>query len=130
MKKFIWLSGFLFCAFFSMDAFAHMEIEPFSLSEFGPFDLDRAIRLFKSYDNVVEGDRARIRLALDRFDRAMRRQYPGDAALELAIALESLLGDSSTELTWKVSLRSALLAGGTKSERRDLRVRLRMHFSV
>jgi hypothetical protein len=46
--------------------------------------------------------------------------------LELCIALEALLGDDGvTELTWKVGLRSALLAGQTKAAR--LRVRTIVH---
>jgi hypothetical protein len=41
--------------------------------------------------------------------------------MELAIGLDSLLGDGEGELTWKVSLRSALFVAGTKAERRERR---------
>jgi hypothetical protein len=41
--------------------------------------------------------------------------------MELAITLDSLLGDGEGELTWKVGLRSALLVVGTKSERLERR---------
>jgi hypothetical protein len=60
--------------------------------------------------------------AIDRFDRAVRRHDPGDAAVELATALEGMLGgDGNGELTWKVNFRSALVAGGSIGTRTRVR---------
>jgi Apea-like HEPN len=98
-----------------------MEVRPTKLVSFGVFDTDRAQGLVQAYLALNADARGRIHLALDRFDRALRRHAPGDAAMELAISLDSLLGDSEGELTWKVSLRSALLVAGTKSERLERR---------
>jgi hypothetical protein len=98
-----------------------IDIRPIDLRSFGAFDVDRAQRLVRGYLALDADTRRRIHLALDRFDRALRRHTPGDAAMELAITLDSLLGDGEGELTWKVGLRSALLVGGTKSERSERR---------
>jgi len=92
-----------------------------NLVSYGVFDTARAQRLVQAYLALDAGARGRIHLALDRFDRALRWHMPGDAVTELAISLDSLLGDGEGELTWKVSLRSALLVGGTKSERLERR---------
>jgi hypothetical protein len=48
----------------------------------------------------------------------MRRHSAGDVAVEISIALDALLGDPEGELTWKVGLRAALLAGGKKPDRK------------
>src|SRR5262249_34865434 len=98
-----------------------MDVRPMNLVSYGVFDTARAQRLVQAYLALDAGARGRIHLALDRFDRALRWHMPGDAATELAISLDSLLGDGEGELTWKVSLRSALLVAGTKSERLERR---------
>jgi len=98
-----------------------MEVRPRDLVSFGVFDIERAQRLVRAYLALDADARGRIHLALDRFDRALRRHTPGDAAIELAISLDSLLGDGQGELTWKLGLRSALLVAGTKSERVERR---------
>ena len=67
---------------------------------------------------------------MERFDRAMRRHSAGDAAVELAIALDALLSDGESELTWKVSLRSALLAGGDKNARMESRAIIAAVYSL
>jgi hypothetical protein len=97
------------------------EVRPRDLVSFGVFDTERAQRLVRTYLALDAGARGRIHLALDRFDRALRRHTPGDAAMELVICLDSLLGDGEGELTWKVGLRSALIVAGTRSERFERR---------
>jgi hypothetical protein len=98
-----------------------IDVRPMHLVSFGVFDSERAQRLVQAYLALDADARGRIHLALDRFDRALRRHTPGDAAMELAISLDSLLGDGEGELTWKVGLRSALIVSGTKSERLERR---------
>jgi hypothetical protein len=57
-------------------------------------------------------DRERVRLALDRLNLAVRRHRVAEQALELGIALETLLTDDNPgENTFKLGLRAALLAG-------------------
>jgi hypothetical protein len=60
-------------------------------------------------------------MAVDRFDRALSRRDPGDAAVELSTALETLLGDGAGELVWKVGLRAALVGRGTLEQRKRIR---------
>jgi hypothetical protein len=86
----------------------------------GPFDKMRARKLVKNYFALQSGTREKVDLALNRFNQAMQRREPGDAAIDIAIALECLVSDGGiTELTWKVALRSALLASGNLDQRKD-----------
>ena len=55
-----------------------------------------ACELVPLFLNMTGSSRARIHLAMDRFDRSMRRLDSGDAAVELSIALESPIGDQET----------------------------------
>src|SRR5262249_38119267 len=68
-----------------------LEIQPMMLTSYGVFEPTRASALVPRYLGIQGPVRKRIRFALDRFDRAMRRHNPGDAAVELAFALDSLL---------------------------------------
>jgi hypothetical protein len=111
-------------------SFSSMEIEPMALRSFGEFSSDLATKIVSKYFELEAEDRSRIRLAIERFDRAMRRHQAGDVAVELAIALEAILGDGGTELTWKVGLRSALLVSGTQEERVKLRKIVRGIYSL
>jgi hypothetical protein len=94
------------------------------------FDAIRAAELVHGFTKLTGQDRARVHLALERFERSLRRQTAGDAALELSIALESLLGDGGTELTWKVGLRSALLVDGSHADRTRLRAMIQSIYSL
>jgi len=95
----------------------HQELEPMSLPEVDQWDAQKVRKLVSSYLRLSGEDLTRVKRALDRFDRSMKRHTHGDTALELAIALEALLGDETTELKWRVSLRSALLAAGPIKDR-------------
>ena len=97
------------------------ELQPSVLQSFGSFNPELAPSLLQKYLALDSSSRSRVRLSLDRFDRSMRRHHPGDAAMELAIGLDSLLGDGEGELAWKVSLRSALLVEGTMLEKQRRR---------
>jgi hypothetical protein len=63
---------------------------------------------------ATKGDlRAGLHISLGRLARAMRSNFPGDKALDLAIAAESLLaGRGFGEYRYKVSLRAGLLTEG------------------
>ena len=97
------------------------EIQPIQLRTYGPFDADRAVQMVQGYFALAGQTHDRLRLAVARFDQSMRRHEMGDAAVELAIALDALLGDGQGELVSKISLRSALLAGSTKLSRLEIR---------
>ncbi len=74
--------------------------------------------LVKRYACVEETCKDRINVALSRLNQALRRLGPGDAAVELSIAFEALVGDDQkTEMTNKVKVRSVRMLGGTKSKR-------------
>jgi hypothetical protein len=95
------------------------EIQPFLLKDVQDFNASIAREIVQNYLAMDSAQRPKLNLAISRFDQALRRHSPGDAALELCIALEALLvGDGQGELAWKVSLRAALLAGGTKEEKK------------
>ena len=107
------------------------EIEPFMFRSFEPFDAERAADISRAYLGVLK-DHRNIQLALDRFERGMRRMNPGDAAVELCIALESLLSDPGDqgEITYKVALRSAQLLGGDLPERAERRDKVKALYGL
>ncbi|OSI33024.1 HEPN domain-containing protein [Bradyrhizobium canariense] len=89
--------------------------------DFGSFDPELAIALVPAFLNLTGEARNKIYLASDRFVRALWRHDAGEAALELGITLDSLLGDGAGELVFKVGLRAALLIGGDLNERQQRR---------
>jgi hypothetical protein len=97
------------------------EIQPRSLEPLGTFDGDAAKAAVNSYIEMSNPPKPVVRMAIDRFDRALRRHDPGDAAVEMSTALESLLGDGSGELVWKVGLRASIIAGGNLERRKRVR---------
>jgi len=97
---------------------SHLEINP----HFGhmPTMLDELSvgTLVSKYLALPEPLKKRIRIALQRLNQSMRRTETGDKAVDLCVALETLVGDRSPgELRWKVSLRSALLSSDKVVER-------------
>lgn len=100
---------------------SHQEINPFGFLQSTLVLPYEATTLLAAFQSVAEPLKTTLRLSLQRFNQAMLRPAHGDRAIELAIALESLLVDGSGENTFKLGLRAALLLGGSVSER--LRVR-------
>lgn len=96
------------------------EIQAHNL-DFGSFDPALAKALVPAFLNLTGENKNKIYLATDRFARALWRREAGEAALELGIALDSLLGDGAGELVFKVGLRAALLIGGNLPDRRRRR---------
>jgi Apea-like HEPN len=97
------------------------EIQPRSIQPLGAFDVAAAKEAVASYIQMSGPLKPIVRMAIDRFDRALRRHDPGDAAVEMSTALESVLGDGSGELVWKVSLRASIIAGGSTEHRKRVR---------
>lgn len=71
-----------------------------------------------------------LRLALRRFNQAMRRPPHGDRALDLAISLESILSDAPGDNTFKVSLRAGLLTNGSTNEKVKVRSLIRALYGI
>jgi hypothetical protein len=111
----------LLCLTSSPMTFRSTEIQPRSIQPLGAFDVVAAKEAVASYIQMSGPLKPVVRMAIDRFDRALRRHDPGDAAVEMSTALESLLGDGSGELVWKVSLRASIIAGGVTEHRKRVR---------
>ena len=66
-----------------------------------------------------------LRIPLDRFDRAGRVRDFADTSIDLGIALEALLlhnlKDDRGELSFRMSLRGAWLAGADENERTEIK---------
>jgi hypothetical protein len=72
----------------------------------------------RQYSQLADGGtRARLARALRRLNFAMRRADVGDRAVELAIALESVLVGGRGENTFKVSLRASLIIPADRARR-------------
>jgi hypothetical protein len=71
-----------------------------------------------AYLALQSATQAKVRVALQRLSQSLRRHNVGDRAVELATALETLLGDdATTEMTHKIKVRSVRLIGGTNDTR-------------
>ncbi|MCH8274160.1 MAG: hypothetical protein IH851_05160 [Armatimonadetes bacterium] len=101
----------------------------FQLSEVAPpafvkaveISPDDATAVVSSVFSLDESFRARIRLALQRFSQAMKRRPHGDRAIDLSIALESLLVEGPGELRYRLALRAALLVDEPLEKRKEIR---------
>ena len=111
----------LLCLMSSPTTLRSTEIQPRSIQPLGTFDVAAAKAAVASYVQMSGPLKPIVRMAIDRFDRALRRHDPGDAAVEMSTALECLLGDGSGELVWKVSLRASIIAGGPTEHRKRVR---------
>jgi hypothetical protein len=77
-------------------------------------------RLVEHFLSLSDGDRKRLYVPLSRLNTALREtDSPVDKALDLGIALESLMGDKDPlDLSYKVRHRGAFFLGGTPDQRR------------
>lgn len=100
---------------------SHHEVIPWGHTPDVDLNPGDAIRLASAFLRLGGPLKAPLRLALRRFNQALRRPSHGDRALDLAIALESLLVDGAGENTYKMGLRAALLLGGAIKQRREVR---------
>jgi hypothetical protein len=83
------------------------------------------------YDAVVGKARFAIDLALERLNFARQRSFPGDMALDGAIALEALLGDTSgEEVTYRLRIRAALFLGASHDERERISRTVRDFYGI
>jgi len=96
-----------------------VEVMPLRPTSFHPvLDPIEARELVAIFTELPQTLRKRLRVALNRLSLAQRRFKMGDKAIDLAIALESLLGgNENNEVTHKVTTRAAHLLGGTNGQR-------------
>ncbi len=99
----------------------HHEVSPMMLESLGPFSAPLAARTVQAYLTLQPGLKGRVAIALDRLNQAIRRRGAGDQALDVCIALETLLADGQGENTFKVALRAALLTEVDLSDRKRVR---------
>lgn len=98
-----------------------MDIVP---SFFGPpvrLSADDVQQVVGDFLKVCGNVRARLERTLTRFHRSVRWRDDGDKAVDLAIALESLLTDGPGEHAFKTALRAGLLVEGTLAQRQRAR---------
>ena len=107
--------------FYSGITTSHQEVLPWGFAPDVDLDDGEAKRLVSAFLTLTGPLRTRLRLALRRFNQALRRPSHGDRALDLAISLESLLVDDAGENTYKMGLRAALLLCGPMERRREVR---------
>jgi hypothetical protein len=88
------------------------EIMPRIIKNYGAWDIEIAKLTINQYLQLKGTIKKKVQIALERLNQAMRRSNVGDQALEVSIALESLLSDGGSENTYKIGLRSSLLLGG------------------
>jgi hypothetical protein len=97
------------------------DVLPVGLARPVMLDPEDAKNVVHAFIKHTDPARASLRLALSRFNQAVRRTAHGDRAIDLAIALESLLVDGAGENTYKVGLRAALLLPVPLEERKRVR---------
>jgi hypothetical protein len=93
--------------------------------EMAPDDVMRLRDLYSLFKALQESERAHLRIPLDRLNRAILKVFtPTDSAIDLGIALESLLlndlDDDRGELTFRLRLRGARLVADTLEERKEV----------
>lgn len=102
-------------------SFSHQEVLPLQIPQNSVTDLSDSPALVQSYLELEPHIKSRVRIALTRFHQALARRFPADGALELSIALETLMVNDRGEHTYKIALRSALLASEQTEERAKIR---------
>lgn len=96
------------------------------------FDARLARFILTRFRQLENHDRQKSTRAAERLLQSMCRRLPGDAAIDLSIALESLLGDTGAagEHIWKISLRAALLSEQKPDERRAARQLIKRIYDI
>jgi hypothetical protein len=98
-------------------SYSHQEITPLVTPKPEPIDAGVAATTVQAYFQLKQSLRTRVRTAMERLQQAVKRFSPADRALEIAIALESLLTTASGEHTFKIALRAALLSAESTPDR-------------
>lgn len=95
-----------------------LEVLPIHIPDVPPIDPKEASSLVNAYLSLQPAVAERIDVAIDRLSLALRRRDAADKAVELSIALESLLSDMQpNEVTHKVKVRATRLLAGDEATR-------------
>ena len=95
------------------------ELLPLRMPAHAHYEVSSAIDSVNGFLSLANGAKNTVRIALQRLKRSLGRHRLGDAAVELSIALEALLGDNQTsEMTHKVTVRAVRLLGGDIAQRK------------
>ena len=81
---------------------------------------EQARSVYYAFARLDEGRKVRLRLAMERLNRAIRRLSPVDAAIDLGIVLEVLFRHDmpdNRELTYQLKLRAARYLGSDYEDR-------------
>lgn len=86
----------------------------------------------EKYVNLPQEVAEHCDVAIERLNLARRRMKPGDQAIDGCICLEALLSGKGgqSELTHRVSLRTALLLGRTLQDRQDIYERVKRFYTL
>lgn len=108
-----------------------MELLPGFRNDWPALDVDLARDVVGQFLRMNAKDKPKVSTALDRLQRALMRHQIGDRAVEIAIALETLLGDTgNSEMTHKVCVRGARFLGGKKDERTRYHIILKRAYDI
>ena len=83
------------------------------------YDEDDMRRIVAKFLSFVDSDRRKLYIPLNRLNTALRSNDPADIALDLGIVIESLVGDGTDDISYKVRQRATFLIGGTSNEKRE-----------
>ena len=96
-----------------------LEIIPTHISSDLILDEETTKTVVSSYLALKGETRQKVQVAIQRLGQGLMRRRIGDKAVELSIALETLLGDGgNNEMTHKIKTRCARFLGGSNDERR------------
>lgn len=99
-----------------------IEIIPRAGQVYQPVDLSEIQHIISDFQRMNTQAKLKVRVALERFNLALRRGSLGDRAIDLSIALESLVGGNEpSEVTHKVTTRTARLLGSDLTQRSRIR---------
>ena len=98
-------------------SYINREVLPLYISADSPVVAIDVQAIVREYMALKPAIRNRLRIALEHLQQALIRSDPFARTLEIAIALEALLIDSSGEHTFKLAYRAALLVSDDVDER-------------
>jgi len=98
-------------------SYSHQELLPLHIPQAPAVDFSGAPTLVRAYMKLTPTVKSRVYTALRRLQLAVTRREPADRALEISIALETLLINTPGEHTFKISLRAAMLGSENVEER-------------
>lgn len=110
--------------------YRHQEVLPFSIPDLSlspETDLPELVRKFRELEPSAKN---RVTIALRRLQQSLIRDDPADSALEISIALESLLSSRSDGGRSTISLRASLLLTEFVEERMKARAMLEAAYKM